>query len=116
MILSEGAGAILLGRRGALAVERSHPGGFFARRAEAEEILEKILSDLSETEIDLVISSADGTFVDQAESRALSKIIPNALVYTGKPALGERVDSQNPKPFLRASTPSTQRFSSVEAG
>src|SRR5205809_2394842 len=91
MILSEGAGAILLGRRGALAVERSHPGGFFARRAEAEEILEKILSDLSKTEIDLVISSADGTFVDQAESRALSKIIPNALVYTGKPALGESV-------------------------
>ena len=91
MILSEGAGAILLGRRGALAVERSHPGGFFARRAEAEEILEKILSDLSETEIDLVISSADGTFVDQAESKALAKIIPNALVYTGKPALGESV-------------------------
>jgi 3-oxoacyl-(acyl-carrier-protein) synthase len=42
-------------------------------------------------EIDLVISSANGTFVDQAEGPALQEIVPNALVYTVKPALGESV-------------------------
>jgi 3-oxoacyl-(acyl-carrier-protein) synthase len=42
-------------------------------------------------EIDIVISSANGTFIDHAESEPLRKIVPNALVYTGKPALGESV-------------------------
>ena len=45
----------------------------------------------AKVEIDFVISSANGTFVDQAESQALQEIVPNALVYTGKPALGESV-------------------------
>ena len=53
--------------------------------------MKRILRDLSQTEIDLVISSANGTFVDEAECRALKAVIPNALVYTGKPALGESV-------------------------
>ena len=38
-----------------------------------------------------MISSANGTFVDQAESKALKQVIPGTLVYTGKPALGESV-------------------------
>jgi 3-oxoacyl-(acyl-carrier-protein) synthase len=91
MILSEGAGAILLARDGRLAIESAHPGGYFTKRAEAEEILKQILRHLSQSEIDLVISSANGTFVDEAECRALKAMIPNALVYTGKPALGESV-------------------------
>ena len=91
MILSEGAGAILLAREGGFAIESTHPGGYFMKRAEAEEILKRILRDLSLREIDLVVSSANGTFVDEAECRALKAVIPNALVYTGKPALGESV-------------------------
>ena len=91
MILSEGAGAILLAREGGLAIECTHPGGYFTKRAEAVEILKRILRDLSLREIDLVVSSANGTFVDEAEWRALKAVIPNALVYTGKPALGESV-------------------------
>src|SRR4029077_17543476 len=91
MILSEGAGAILLARDGPFTIECAHPGGHFSKRAEAEEILKKIVSELTPTEIDLVISSANGTFVDQAEHRALEQIVPEALVYTGKPALGESV-------------------------
>jgi len=47
--------------------------------------------DLCEGEIDFVISSANGTFVDQAEFEALQEVVPNAMVYTGKPALGESV-------------------------
>ena len=91
MILGEGAGAILFAREGAITVERTHPGGFFTKRAEAAEILKAILRDLGHTEIDLVISSANGTFVDQAERAALEEILPDVLVYTGKPALGESV-------------------------
>jgi 3-oxoacyl-(acyl-carrier-protein) synthase len=101
MILSEGAGAVLLARlprsSGAAAgdspvlIERTHPGGYYRKRAEAGEILKRILCDLSQTEIDFVISSANGTFIDQAECRALKQIIPNAFVYTVKPALGESV-------------------------
>jgi 3-oxoacyl-(acyl-carrier-protein) synthase len=101
MILSEGAGAILLARlprRSAteagerpFTIECAHPGGYFARRAEAEKTLKRILRDLSQSEIDLVISSANGTFVDEAESRALKAVVPNAFVYTPKPALGESV-------------------------
>jgi len=101
MVLSEGAGAILLvrlPRRSAaeageepFIIESAHPGGYFAKRAEAEEILKRILRDLSQSEIDLVIASANGTFVDKAEYRALKAVVPNAFVYTPKPALGESV-------------------------
>ncbi len=89
MILSEGAGAIVLARDGLVTIERAPPGGYFNRRAEAETILRRILGDLSQIEIDFVISSANGTFVDHAESQALQEVVPNALVYTGKPAFGE---------------------------
>ncbi|MFZ0917858.1 MAG: beta-ketoacyl synthase N-terminal-like domain-containing protein [Candidatus Udaeobacter sp.] len=91
MILSEGAGAILLAQHGAFTIECAHPGGSFSKRAEAGDILKQILSDLSETQIDFIISSANGTFVDQAESEAIRQIVPDAVVYTGKPALGESV-------------------------
>ena len=91
MILSEGAGAIVLAREGFATIERAHPGGYFGKRAEAEKILKRILFDLGQTEIDFVISSANGTFVDQAESQALQEVVPNALAYTSKPALGESV-------------------------
>src|SRR5947199_698811 len=91
MILGEGAGAILFAREGAITVERTHAGGFFTKRAQAAEILKTILRDLGHSEIDLMISSANGTFVDQAEHAALEEILPDVLVYTGKPALGESV-------------------------
>jgi 3-oxoacyl-(acyl-carrier-protein) synthase len=91
MILSEGAGAIVLARGGPIAIERVHPGGCYGKRAEAEEILLRMLRDLSETETDFVISSANGTFIDQAEQGALELVIPDAIAYTAKPALGESV-------------------------
>jgi 3-oxoacyl-(acyl-carrier-protein) synthase len=91
MILSEGAGAVLLAREGPFTIEYAHRGGYFGKRAEAREILKRILHDLSQSEIDLVISNANGTFVDQAECGALQAVVPNAFVYTAKPALGESV-------------------------
>jgi 3-oxoacyl-(acyl-carrier-protein) synthase len=50
-----------------------------------------MLRDLSQTEIDFVISSANGTFIDQAEQAALEQVIPDAITYTAKQALGESV-------------------------
>jgi 3-oxoacyl-(acyl-carrier-protein) synthase len=91
MILSEGAGAILLARDGAITIERAHAGGNYGKRAEAEEILTGILRDINQNETDFVISSANGTFIDQAEQGALERVIPNAIIYTAKPALGDSV-------------------------
>jgi 3-oxoacyl-(acyl-carrier-protein) synthase len=101
IILSEGAGAIVLARvsprstaeaeSGPVTIEHAHPGGCYGKRAEAEQILERMLRDLSQTETDFVISSANGTFIDQAEQGALEQVIPNAITYTAKPALGESV-------------------------
>ena len=101
MILSEGAGAVLLARLprrsaaeagdGPVVIERVHPGMSYRNRAEAEEILKEILCDLSEMDIDFVISSANGTFIDQAECEALRRTLPDAFLYTAKPALGESV-------------------------
>ncbi|HZR05581.1 MAG TPA: beta-ketoacyl synthase N-terminal-like domain-containing protein [Candidatus Udaeobacter sp.] len=101
MILSEGAGAIVLarlsrrsaaeGRGGSITIERAHPGGCYRRRTEAKEILMRIVRDLSEIEPDFVVSSANGTFIDHAEQGALEQVIPNAITYAPKPALGESV-------------------------
>ena len=101
MILSEGAGAILLARlphrsgaeagEGHLRIESAHPGGNFTKRVEAEKILQRIVRDLAESKIDVVISSANGTFVDQAEYKSLERVVPNAVMYTAKPALGESI-------------------------
>src|SRR5260370_852751 len=44
MILSEGAGAIVLARGVFVTIERAHPGGHFRRRGEAEKILLRIVS------------------------------------------------------------------------
>jgi 3-oxoacyl-(acyl-carrier-protein) synthase len=101
MILSEGAGAIVLARLsrrsgseaevGPIKIERAHSGAFYGKRTEAQEILTGILRDLNEGETDFVISSANGTFIDQAEQGALERVIPNAIAYTAKPALGESI-------------------------
>jgi len=91
MILSEGAGAVLLARDGPITIERAHPGGSYRKREGAKEILMQMLRDLSQPEIDFVISSANGTFIDQEEQRALEQVIPDAIAYTAKPALGESV-------------------------
>jgi 3-oxoacyl-(acyl-carrier-protein) synthase len=91
MILSEGAGAILLARDGPITIERAHPGGSYRKRKGADEIVLQMLRDLGQTEIDFVISSANGTFIDQAEQKALEQVLPDAIAYTAKPALGESV-------------------------
>ena len=91
MILSEGAGAVLLSRTGPIMIAQTDAGAYYRKRTETEEILSRILSNLTQDEVDLVISSANGTFIDQAECRALRRILPDAIVYAAKPAIGESV-------------------------
>src|SRR6266536_1525389 len=91
MILSEGAGAVLIGRDGPIIIEATQIGRHYRKRAETEGIIKQILRDLSRAKIDFVISSANGTFIDKAECGAVQEIIPNAFVSTAKPALGESV-------------------------
>jgi 3-oxoacyl-(acyl-carrier-protein) synthase len=90
MILSEGAGAVLLARQGAVRIDAIDAGGNFFQRRDAKEIVRRILHGLAD-EHACVIASANSTFVDRAERNAIERELPNALVYGAKPALGESV-------------------------
>jgi 3-oxoacyl-(acyl-carrier-protein) synthase len=90
-ILSEGAGAIVLSRKGAITIEKTHAGGHYIKRADAGPLAKQILSDLAPETPRFVIASANGTFIDGVESGAILETMPQAIVYTAKPALGESV-------------------------
>jgi 3-oxoacyl-(acyl-carrier-protein) synthase len=96
MILSEGAGAILLGREGVIKIDMTHPGEYYFGRQKARESLQRIVTELAAPEMEIVIASANGTFIDDAEKRALEKVLPAASVYSVKPALGESVGASGP--------------------
>jgi len=92
-ILSEGAGAIMLDRQGSdLVLRKVHPGANFPRQNDLARQLDNICGDLPrEGPYDLLIASANGTFIDQAERAAAAKHFATAALYTPKPALGESV-------------------------
>jgi len=90
MILSEGAGAVLLARRGTVQIDAIDAGGNFSQRRKVNEIVRRILHDLTD-EHACIVASANGTFVDLAERAAIEKELPKAIVYGPKPALGESV-------------------------
>jgi 3-oxoacyl-(acyl-carrier-protein) synthase len=91
MILSEGAGAILLGRDGPIAVDKIDAGANFSRQKGASEPIVRILSYLAEGRSEILIASANGTFVDLAEETAVLHEMSGATIYSLKPALGESV-------------------------
>jgi 3-oxoacyl-(acyl-carrier-protein) synthase len=91
MMLSEGAGAILLGRDGSITLDQTHPGGDYSKRRGAGEALKLILTELATGDASLIVSSANGTFVDLAEARAISQLPFDGAIYSVKPALGESV-------------------------
>jgi 3-oxoacyl-(acyl-carrier-protein) synthase len=91
MILSEGAGAILLARKGPVKIDNLPVAGNYRQRSEMTGVLKRILSNLTRAGANIVIASANGTFIDAAECTAISELIPDALVYTAKPSLGESV-------------------------
>jgi len=89
-ILSEGAGGLLLGREGGVNVDSIHAGANFSQQRKATEITKRILHDLRHKSA-CIVASANGTFVDLAERCAIQKEMPEATVYSPKPALGESV-------------------------
>ena len=90
MILSEGAGAVLLGRDGIVEIEKIASGTNFGKQREAGAAVERVFAEL-DGETDLVVASANGTFVDEAERAAVQRHCPHAKVYAMKGALGESV-------------------------
>ena len=90
MILSEGSGAALLARQGEVQIDSIDAGGNFSQRDEANEVVRRTLHNLAD-EHACIIASANGTFIDLAEQKAIERELPKARVYSIKPALGESV-------------------------
>ncbi len=88
MIVSEGAGAVLLRNSGGdLAIAKIDPGTNFFRRAEVAKKLRRIVEQL-DPEVGFCIGSANGTFIDQAEQLAVGGHVP---LYSPKSALGDSI-------------------------
>ena len=94
-ILSEGAGAILLSRNGSIQLEKIAAGTNFWRQREAGDAVQKIFAELCQAETDLVVASANGTFVDAAEHAAIKRNCPGSKVLAIKGALGESVGASS---------------------
>ena len=94
-ILSEGAGAILLSRQGPIQLARVAAGTNFRKQSEAGDAVDKIFGELCEGETDLVVASANGTFVDAAEQAAIKRHCPSTKVLAIKGALGESVGASS---------------------
>jgi 3-oxoacyl-[acyl-carrier-protein] synthase II len=90
-ILSEGAGAVVLSRTGSVTLSAIAAGGHFASRREAAAALAEVLRQVGASEKEVVIGSANGTFIDAAEASALAQISPEAVLYSPKASLGEGV-------------------------
>ncbi|MEY2537589.1 MAG: hypothetical protein QOG67_1329 [Verrucomicrobiota bacterium] len=90
-ILSEGAGALLLAREGPVKIASIHITGHYRRRRDAAGRLTQALHGVATTGTAVVVASANGTFVDNAEIEALSNTLPQAIIYAPKQALGEGV-------------------------
>ena len=94
-ILSEGAGAVLLGRSDrtgpAICATQIEPGCNFRTQREAPACVDKIFDRLQASNDDLIVCSANGTFVDRAEQSAIERRCPQAQIYAPKQSLGESV-------------------------
>ena len=90
-VVSEGAGAVLLDRESGIKIEKIDAGCNFHRQQDAARCVDKVFTGLNAAEEDLILASANGTFIDAAESAAVLRHCPAARVYTPKPALGEGV-------------------------
>ena len=91
MVLSEGAGAILLDRASSTQIEQIYPGCNFSRQREASRCVAQTMAALDPRDDDVIVASANGTFIDAAEASAIAGRCPSARVYTPKAALGESV-------------------------
>jgi 3-oxoacyl-(acyl-carrier-protein) synthase len=92
MILSEGAGAVLLEKDGGgVPIESITAGCNFRSQREAAECVDNVFARLDARSADVIVASANGTFVDNAEGNAARKHCPQAAIYAPKISLGESV-------------------------
>ncbi|HEX8076204.1 MAG TPA: beta-ketoacyl synthase N-terminal-like domain-containing protein, partial [Chthoniobacterales bacterium] len=94
-VLSEGAGALLLARTGPVQIDGISSGTNFTHRREAPAALGKVFAELCDSTPDLVSASANGTFIDAAESAAIAQHLSNARIYAVKASLGESVGASS---------------------
>lgn len=91
-VLSEGAGAVLLAREGRVALERIDAGGNFTDQRDLVRQLDQIGARLKANgRTDLLVASANGTFIDAAEAKMAAQHFPGAALYAPKASLGESV-------------------------
>ncbi len=95
MTLSEGAGALLVDRRGEISIDAIDAGSNFVRQMDAAKCVDEIFARLKASDSDLIVASANGTFIDRAESTAIARHCQRAPVYAPKTALGESVGASS---------------------
>jgi 3-oxoacyl-(acyl-carrier-protein) synthase len=95
MIVSEGAGAVLLGRAGRVQIEKIATGSNFQRQRDAAASVDQVFAELCTPPPEFVSASANGTFIDEAEDTAIMARCPNAKVYAVKGALGDGVGASS---------------------
>jgi 3-oxoacyl-(acyl-carrier-protein) synthase len=95
MIVSEGAGAILLARTGRVQIERTAAGSNFQKQRDAAACVDKVFAELCTPPPDIVAASANGTFIDEAERAAIIAHCPKAKVYAVKGALGDSIGASS---------------------
>ena len=89
-LLAEGAAAVVLARAGRVKVVAQHDGVSVFRRAEAAGAVNRVFADLVRAgAVDVVVGSANSTYVDRAERTAIARHCPAAALYFPKSALGE---------------------------
>ena len=91
-ILSEGAGAVLLGRDGPVGIDAISTGAHYRQRREAGRKLRgSFEADRRTRKSELLSPAQTAPSLIRRKPMRLGKTIPGAPVYTPKPALGESV-------------------------
>jgi 3-oxoacyl-(acyl-carrier-protein) synthase len=89
-IFAEGAAAVLIGRTGSIRLSGSSAGqSFFSRSDSVAVAMDFFGKLLTEKAPDLIVSSANGTFADDVERMAFTRLLNSVPVYAPKPAVGE---------------------------
>ena len=89
-VFAEGAAAVLLGRIGSIGISGISAGlPFFSRNESAPVAVELLTGLLAGSSPQLIIASANGTFVDEVERIAFGRLLDRVPVFAPKPAVGE---------------------------
>ena len=89
-IFGEGAAAVLIGRTGQLAITESSPGVPFWSIRESEPAARAVFGEPDPDSFpEFIVSSANGTFVDEAERKVFNEVYESVPVYAPKPAIGD---------------------------